>query len=155
MKIKIYAPIEPFGKQRTSTTIEDSRVKHYTPGKTRKFEKDLGLFANQSMEGKEPLKGPLKVIITFKMPIPKSWPKWKQSGAREGSIVPTAKPDIDNLLKSALDACNAIVWEDDNQIVDLYTRMRFADTPSVNMIVEQMLNWGAQLIRKPKGMFIP
>ena len=52
--------------------------------------------------------------LTFDIPIPKSWTrKRKELMAEEGH---TQKPDLDNYVKTILDACNGVVYEDDSQI---------------------------------------
>lgn len=57
--------------------------------------------------------------LTFFMPIPVSWSKAKKEAATKGDVLPTTKPDIDNLAKCVLDALNGIAYRDDNQVVRL------------------------------------
>jgi Holliday junction resolvase RusA-like endonuclease len=44
---------------------------------------------------------------------------------------PTVAPDIDNYLKSVLDAANGILWHDDCQVVDVRCRKRYCDSGSI------------------------
>lgn len=70
------------------------------------------------------------------MPIPVSWAKEKQEMARTDAIYPTARPDLDNLAKSILDACNGVIYKDDAQIVDLITHKRYDDSPRVEVTIQ-------------------
>jgi Holliday junction resolvase RusA-like endonuclease len=63
--------------------------------------------------------------------VPASWSKAKRAAALSGEIVPTKKPDMDNVVKAICDALNAIVWVDDVQVTDLLARKRFGDNPHV------------------------
>ena len=36
-----------------------------------------------------------------------------------GKLLPTKKPDVDNVAKSVLDALNGVAWLDDSQVVRL------------------------------------
>lgn len=63
-----------------------------------------------------PLTGPVTVHLYFVMPRPKAL-FWK---SRPMPRIPHAKkPDVDNLAKSVLDACNELLWRDDSQICEL------------------------------------
>jgi hypothetical protein len=46
--------------------------------------------------------------------------------ALRGDVRPTSRPNLDNFVKSALDAINTIVVADDCQIVELTARKRFS-----------------------------
>ncbi len=69
--------------------------------------------AIRMVEGEFPMSGPFRVELTFKL------------GDRR-------RIDSDNLSKAVLDAMNGIVWEDDDQVVDLHIRkVRPSGTPGV------------------------
>ncbi len=53
----------------------------------------------------------------------KSWSKKKKNEMVGRSKV--TKPDIDNLIKTVLDACNGHVWKDDNQITEITSSKRY------------------------------
>lgn len=47
------------------------------------------------------------------------------------------RKDIDNLVKSIFDACNQIVWADDQQVTELHaTLSRGSDSPGFDILVE-------------------
>ena len=63
------------------------------------------------------------------MQIPVSWTKAKRADALAGLVMPTGRPDLDNLVKALTDACNGIVWRDDAQIVRLMAEKRYGEQP--------------------------
>ncbi|MFQ3801718.1 RusA family crossover junction endodeoxyribonuclease [Staphylococcus xylosus] len=77
---------------------------------------------------------PIKLTIEFHFPLLKSWSK-KKHVAMIGQYKVT-KPDIDNLIKTVLDAANKHVWQDDNQIVEIASFKKYAETPKVVMDIE-------------------
>ena len=89
----------------------------YTPKKTKDYEKLVKLTAMDHFE--RPLTTPLRVEITVCKTPPKNWSKKKKTDAIAGVIKPTVRPDVDNYVKSILDGCDGVVFEDDKQIVEL------------------------------------
>lgn len=108
----------------------------YTPAKTRKYEGNLKYAAQQVMAGRAPLDGPLRVTITSRMPIPKSWSKQKRSLALSGLVRPTSKPDWDNMAK--IDSFNTVVWNDDAQVVEGAVIKLYSERPSLHVVVMQL-----------------
>ena len=78
----------------------------------------------------------LKVTLLFYFKPPKSWSKRKKLLAI-GQYKRT-KPDIDNLIKTVLDAANEKVWNDDNQIVEIRSIKQYAEVPKIIMEVEEV-----------------
>lgn len=105
----------------------------YTPSKTRKAAETLtARVAALGVVG-EPLTCPLELEVLFELPIPESWPKWKQQAARERRYLPTGKPDTDNLLKMLKDACNGVVWKDDAQVFRADATKLYSDNPKTTV----------------------
>lgn len=67
----------------------------------------------------------MRVDLDAVFPIPKSWAKRKREQAAEGDICPMTKPDLDNVVKIALDALNGVAWEDDKQVVWIGARKEY------------------------------
>lgn len=92
-----------------------------------------------------PLTGPVAVELAFRLPRPKGH---YRTGAHAGELRPAApiwpatKPDLDKLVRAVLDACSALVWTDDAQVVDLGVRKRYADGegPGVTVTVRDLSN---------------
>ena len=51
------------------------------------------------------------------------------------NLMDAIKPDADNVLKAIADACNEIVWKDDEQMTDVLIRKRYSVQPSANVVV--------------------
>lgn len=82
------------------------------------------------------LNGELKVTLSFYFEPPKSWSNRKRLLAI-GQYKRT-KPDIDNLIKTVLDAANDYLWEDDNQIVEIHSFKQYAEEPKIILEVEEV-----------------
>ncbi|MBX5322552.1 RusA family crossover junction endodeoxyribonuclease [Staphylococcus caprae] len=82
------------------------------------------------------LQNNLKVRLEFIFTTPKSWSNKKRL-AMIGKYKPT-KPDIDNLIKTVLDAANNHLWNDDNQIVEIASFKRYGEEPKILMTVEEI-----------------
>lgn len=64
-----------------------------------------------------PIDGPVAVSVTFRLPMPRSRPKWLQ---RVGSAPCMVKPDVDKLVRALLDSMVAAgLLRDDSIVVDL------------------------------------
>lgn len=139
-------PGEPVAKGRPKIGINPGtgRAQAFTPSKTRKAESDVKLFASNAMGGRALFADAMKVEVTaFRakgMPGKpdarigtKARSDW--DNAIIGRLAPTTKPDADNYLKLALDACNGVVWKDDALIVDCTIRRRYSDRPRIEIRV--------------------
>jgi Holliday junction resolvase RusA-like endonuclease len=108
----------------------------YTPKKTVDAENNIKLLALKV--GFEKLYGPLRMTITFEMRIPKSWPAQSKKEALEGIIRPTKTPDIDNLFKLVADSLQGdnMIYQDDNQIVEIMAVKRYSADPKTIILIE-------------------
>lgn len=66
-----------------------------------------------------PIEGPIRLEVTFWLPLPKSAPKRKR-------IYPIRKPDIDKLIRAVADALTGVLYRDDSQIVEALVLKRYA-----------------------------
>lgn len=92
---------EPFVRNFTPT---DSPVNAYKAA--------LQRAASEAYQG-PPLEGPLALSVLFVLPRPGRLIWKKRPMPREPHEV---KPDVDNLLKSSIDALTGLLWRDDTQI---------------------------------------
>ena len=83
-----------------------------------------------------PLEGPIVVSLTFDLPRPKSHGK--------KTTYPDKRPDIDKLVRAALDAMTKICFTDDGQITVLSAVKRWGSPPGVHVIVVPYLGQGEQ-----------
>ena len=109
-------------------------VSTYTDAETKKYEDRLRDAGALKMLGVSAFDCPLSVRVEAFMPVPISWGKRKALDATEGRVMPTSKPDSDNIVKM-LDALNKVVWKDDAQIVSLFVLKRYSDNPRLRIMV--------------------
>ena len=69
----------------------------------------------------------LKVNITALFAIPKRFNKEKRKKALNGEILPTKRPDSDNVIKIILDALNGVAYHDDAQVCEVYFEKKYAE----------------------------
>lgn len=131
--IKFTVPGRPIGKQRPRVT----KYSTYTPQKTVDYE-NLVKWSCKNKYKDKPLTGPIRIEITFYMYIPKKTSKVRIKKKCEGSILPTKKPDWDNMAKSITDALNGIAYEDDNQIVEAHIYKKFSMDPRAEVKITKL-----------------
>ena len=128
--IKFVVPGKPFGKQRPRFSKVGSFVKPFTPKETVLHERAVADAYRAASKGYVFPKGtPLDVRVIAYYPIPQSTSKKKWQRMIEHYIRPVVKPDLDNVLKLAMDALNGVAWHDDNAIVDEQARKFYSDEP--------------------------
>lgn len=104
-------PGAPIAKGRPRFTRQG---RAYTPLKTRNAEVML-IFEARRLWQRPPLEIPVCLDVSFYLKEPKK-PKFP---------VPAVRGDIDNYLKTVLDALNGIVWLDDGLVTDVIMRKRY------------------------------
>lgn len=128
---------EPQGKARPRFTTANGRVRAITPNKTVKYENGVK-WAYKKSCGSQRFEDntPLKVKITAYYGIPQSKSNSKKEMMRSNKIIPTKKPDCDNVAKAILDALNQLAYKDDAQIAELTVLKRYSDNPRVEVIIQ-------------------
>ena len=123
MEITIFGEPVPQGRPRFT------RSGHaYDPQRSKNYKQLVRFWVTQYLKGKpfKPYENALCVDLTFHMGIPTSWTKTKRIQAVNGQIRPIVRNgDIDNMVKTILDACNGLLWVDDAIITDLNARKRY------------------------------
>lgn len=127
----------PQGKARARTFYNPKRgrMQSMTPEKTMLYENFIK-HSFLAAEDNEPFfnKEPLAVYITAFFPIPKSTTKKDRELIAQRKLLPTKKPDADNIAKCICDALNGIAYTDDTQIVCLQVNKLFTnDEPKVTV----------------------
>jgi Holliday junction resolvase RusA-like endonuclease len=114
----------------------------YTPAKTRKAEEDLRVVVQNQMRSTTTHtwfdKEPLLLICTFGLQIPKSTSKKQQRMMAAGEILPTKKPDLDNLVKLVKDALEGVIYGNDSQICNTRASKIYTDQPMTIITVERI-----------------
>lgn len=133
--VSFTVPGKPVGKGRPRAATRGKHVTLYTPEATAAYESTVALAASQAMADQPLILGPVDVLMRILLPVPASWSQKKQREALAGAIVPTTKPDMDNVVKAVFDAINGVVWHDDTQVADLRVQRRYGATPGVSVVV--------------------
>ena len=127
---------EPVGKGRPRATNKDGWMNNYTPKRTKEFEDIVRYeFISQIREEKPVFKADtaLNARVIIAQTVPRSYPKKLREKCLAHKVVPTKKPDIDNVLKAVFDALNGFAYEDDKQIVQVYAWKVYAEEGHVDV----------------------
>lgn len=145
MAIKFTINIPPHPQERPRFRRVGNFVQTYDPPNSKAYKKKVENVARLYAPS-TPIDSPIKINMTFFMPIPKSKSKaWKRR-ALLGLELPDRKPDNDNLAKAILDAMNEIIYKDDARITDLNLKKRYSDVPRTEVvIIEQVTEVQAKL----------
>ena len=104
----------------------------YKTAEAKAYENEIALAYRMSAAGScKPLACPLGIRIVAGYPIPRSDTNHTKEKKRAGVVLPTVKPDIDNVAKAVLDALNRLAFEDDKQVVYLSASKVYADHPGM------------------------
>ena len=136
--IRFTVPGQPVGKGRPRATTIGGSARLYTPSKTRDYEGQIGLHGALAMAGRPPLTGAIAVVLDIRLQVPASWSKAKRADAMAGRLLPTGKPDKDNVIKAIYDGLNGVCWVDDAQVCEGVQRKRYAAEPGVTVEIEEM-----------------
>ena len=133
--ITFTVPGAPQGKGRAKIVKIGGFSRMATPGKTVAYEGLIAHAAQAAMKGAPLMEGAAACNVFIDAPVPASWSAKKQRMALAGEVLPTTKPDADNVVKAIFDGCNGVLWRDDVLVVDLRVRKRYAATPCVRVEV--------------------
>lgn len=99
----------------------------YTPKRTKSFETDVGVIVRCKMNqlGIKKFKEGVSVCVIFNFKTTKE--------TLVGSFNHTTTSDLDNLVKSVLDAMNGIVYDDDRQVFHIEAYKRWSTEDGVNL----------------------
>lgn len=134
MTIHFTVPGPPVGKARPKVVrAKNGRSMTYTPDKTVAYEELVRLRFQESLQGRafQPLEGALRIKIFAGYPIPKSTSKKQRALMLENKVLPTKKPDWDNIGKIICDALNGVAYKDDAQVTESQMRKQYIDGPGV------------------------
>lgn len=124
-------PGEPKGKMRPKASSFGGHARVYTPSKQVEYENWVRLCYRRAYPEAEPFDRPLMVSLLIFLPIPKSESRKKRALMANGEILPTKKPDVDNVMKSVLDALNGLAYRDDSLICVASASKKYAESPKV------------------------
>lgn len=132
-KINFVVPGKPFGKKSVRTTTKGWS---YMPKENTEYKnKVVKAYKEKYKNFKFDAKSPLYVEITAKFEMPSSASLKTQSRMLIGEIMPTVKPDSDNIVKMLLDSLNKICFDDDKQVVLHVCRKQYGLNPEVIVFI--------------------
>lgn len=129
-------PGNPRGKGRPRAAVMGGHVRVYTDAKTRSEEAVVRDMARQAMGDRPPYEGAVVLIVTAYRQIPASFSKLKHAMAESGELLPTTKPDADNIIKLCGDSLNGILFRDDCQVVTAVIHKRYSSRPRMMIDVQ-------------------
>lgn len=131
----VYGEVVPKGRPRFTR-----QGRTYTPKKTHDYESEVAMMAKSAMGSSDPLETPVAVYVYVNMPVPQSYSAKRREACLNGIERPTKKTgDLDNMVKTILDAMNGIVYKDDSQIVSLHATKRYDSIASAHICVKEEL----------------
>jgi Holliday junction resolvase RusA-like endonuclease len=133
MRINFVIDGKPFGKKSVRTTRQgwSYMPKENTDYKARVIKAFKEKYKNFKFDGKKPL----YVEITAKFEMPQSASLKTQAAMLDGAILPTVKPDSDNIVKMILDSLNKVAYDDDKQVVLHVCRKVYGINPEVIVFI--------------------
>jgi len=131
--IKLIIEGEPKQTQRPRTTFTG----HFYVPNAAKNKKEVRKQIKQQLdiENFDIIDCEVKMKIKFYASIPKGFSKTDKVLAEMGYIRPTTTPDIDNLMKTYMDAITGVLWLDDGQVIETHSYKYYSITPRTEIIL--------------------
>ena len=109
---------EPVPKGRAKTIMRGGRVWSFTPKHTKDAEAIIRALVQEQISNIYPQYAPLSLTVTFY--------RTKLPHILKSETIPVRKPDLDNYIKTVLDALSGIAFPDDAQISTIIARKRWS-----------------------------
>lgn len=141
MKLFFDVPGEPCAQGRPRFAVRGGHAAAYDPEKSKNYKALVRLAAEQAMQEAHWLycvELPLQITVKVYLEVPASKSKKFKDGALKGIELPTKKPDVDNVLKTIMDALSGVVYKDDKQIVSAIVTKEYSERPHLTVELE---NW--------------
>jgi Holliday junction resolvase RusA-like endonuclease len=138
IQITYSVPGEPRGKGRPKFARRGNFVKTYTDAKTASYEDQIRFYALRAMGDTKAIQGAVRVFISIRMSVPKSYSVKRREACLSGSEKPLKKPDWDNVAKSICDAMNGIIYVDDTQIIEAHVTKQYAAQSQVVVLIQEV-----------------
>ena len=120
-----------------------SKLGTYNPKKYTDHKRAIALLAKRVFKLTDK---PVKLVVFFYMPIPKSWSKKKRLEAK--SLIPFG--DIDNFSKSVMDALEGVAYENDKQVIELCAKKEYDENPRIEIELRETAKTCDNCIHQPK-----
>ena len=129
-------PGEPRGKGRPRF----SRDGHpYTDNETRAYEHKIAAYYRKAYGGARAADTAFVTVdVIAYLPIPKRVTKAQLVGMVTKTILPSRKPDVDNVLKVVLDALNGIAYKDDSRVHRASCVKYYSAEPRLEIVIGEV-----------------
>ena len=137
-RVFFVVPGEPVPKARPRFTMQGGKARTYTPTSSAAYETTIGLLAHAAMRAAGiagPMNGALHVQVQAFFPVPKTWSKKRKDTASWHA----SRPDLDNVVKAALDGLNRVAFADDGQVASVYATKAYSATPRLEVAVYEIV----------------
>ena len=119
-EITFVVPGKAHGKERARTVLNQyGRAHTYTPDRQRNYEQIIKACYVAAAKGAASIEGAVELSICSVFEPPKSAKKSDKQMMLSGVLSPVVRPDLDNIVKSVLDALNRLAFKDDSQVVKI------------------------------------
>lgn len=130
---------DPRGQGRPRFRVLAGHVHPYKAAEDVAWEKAIRqAFVDEALTDKHwPMRSekPVGVYVRAIQPVAASMSKKRREQILNYEIIPTKKPDLDNIVKSVLDALNKIAWKDDTQVVSITAAKLHGERPGLTVRV--------------------
>lgn len=128
-------PGPPKGKARPRVVNNHA----YTPEATVQYERLVrACWENAAGDWMAEKDQPVALYVSAYYPVPESHTKKQKERELRNWVLPTKKPDIDNILKIIMDGLNGVAYHDDKQVVEVTIRKRFDSEPRVEVYLKEV-----------------
>ena len=141
--ISLTIPGQPVAKQSAkyrSVKLKSGKsfVMAYTPKKIINYEVFIKELFAIKYPNFTPWEGAVLSVIVAYLTIPKSKSKKQKELMRQGKILPTVRPDEDNIKKPINDALEGLAYKNDSQIVSSRFDKYYSENPRVELTLEEI-----------------
>lgn len=136
-EVEFTVPGPPQGKARARTYRKNGRSITYTPLKTIKYENKIKASCKTVSKVKFEENIPLEIEILALFAVPKSTNKKDKVDMLSGKVLPTKKPDLDNISKVVFDALNGVAYRDDKQVCDVKFKKFYGEMPRLEIKIKR------------------
>jgi Holliday junction resolvase RusA-like endonuclease len=140
MEQEFIVPGEPRGKGRPRF---QRNGRPYTDNETAAYERKIAAYWHRACGAfKWPREAFLEVTVIAYLPIPKGASKVMQARMEAHEVLPSRKPDVDNVAKVVLDALNGVAYHDDARVQRLNVSKYYAREPGLWVGIREVRNDG-------------
>ena len=106
--------------------------------KTKPWQADVKYHASKAMHAKDPVLGPVKLLVSFSFPRPKCHYRTGKKSHLMKDCAPvyhTNAPDLSKLIRAIEDAMIGVVYVDDRQVAETFSLKGYDSKPGASITV--------------------